>query len=481
MPTTQPKPAHPAHPQHHTLEASHNRLYAAVNSLPVACFGFDKQGRIYDWNPACETIFGITADQVLERPFCEVLSIDSTAPMSMHHIQHVFEGQSIEGVLWAYGSPNGSQKALLTHILPMRIRGVEITGAMSSTVDVTEYVWLEESLRESQEILNQAVDAMSDGFVLVDNAGKMRIWNRPISAWTGEASGFLAGCVTESVLRFVDEDAKPIPDSRQPIRKAIETGAQQSVDCIGLIVFDGTIRWLSLSASPIFGDGHDSPQAAVVLLRDITERRELERSIADQMKRIEDANRQLEFQQRELEVINDRLEKLATTDGLTGLLNHRAFNQILQSEMATAVRKDGSLSIIFLDIDHFKSYNDSFGHVAGDRVLEQFAKVLKRELRSSDHVARYGGEEFGIIVPSADEETACRIAEHLRDAMRMESWPNRSITASIGVAQWNDAINSEQEFVNYADLALYAAKANGRDRVVQYSSIAEPDEDRRSA
>jgi diguanylate cyclase (GGDEF)-like protein len=166
------------------------------------------------------------------------------------------------------------------------------------------------------------------------------------------------------------------------------------------------------------------------------------------------------------------LELLATTDGLTGVQNHRAFQETLMGEVARAYRYRMPLALIMVDVDHFKQYNDTFGHPAGDQVLRTVARLLREHSRTTDVVARYGGEEFAILLPSTDQEGALAQAERLRATIAAAAWPKRAVTASFGVATLGlddyppdgDAAPGTL-LIMAADGALYQSKTQGRNRV----------------
>lgn len=183
----------------------------------------------------------------------------------------------------------------------------------------------------------------------------------------------------------------------------------------------------------------------------------------------------LHQQARQMKALNAQLERLSVRDELTGLHNRRAFNSALYRELGRAKRYSSPLSLVLLDVDRFKSYNDSFGHLAGDEVLRQVGQVLLAHLekQSGDMVvaARYGGEEFALILPDTLQQVALRIAEEVRLALQERSWPKRAITASLGVATTTLYLNSEDELIAAADAALYASKSAGRNRVTHSQSL----------
>jgi diguanylate cyclase (GGDEF)-like protein len=163
------------------------------------------------------------------------------------------------------------------------------------------------------------------------------------------------------------------------------------------------------------------------------------------------------------------LEKLAITDGLTGLANHRTFQDRLIVELARASRFQQEVSLLIVDIDHFKSVNDQYGHQMGDLVLRSVAARLKDLLRKMDFVARYGGEEFTIIMPQTHKARAYQTAERLRESISKESFfpdePNKHVTISLGLAEFPSDANDANDLIEAADQALYSSKRNGRNRV----------------
>ena len=165
---------------------------------------------------------------------------------------------------------------------------------------------------------------------------------------------------------------------------------------------------------------------------------------------------------------NARLAELASTDELTGVKNRRRFREDLDLLFAQADRQRSPLSLILLDIDHFKQYNDAFGHPAGDRVLRQVGATLRSSLRGHDVVARYGGEEFVVLLPATDPEGAMEAAERLRAAIAGHDWPNRPVTASFGVATSGPDTLDADMLVDHADRALYFSKKAGRDRTIHF-------------
>lgn len=181
---------------------------------------------------------------------------------------------------------------------------------------------------------------------------------------------------------------------------------------------------------------------------------------------------ELERIQLELEYRNSQLSELASSDGLTGLKNHRFFRESLEAHFSLARRRELPMSLVMIDVDQFKPYNDNFGHPAGDLVLRDVAWLLRSSVREHDVVARYGGEEFAVLLPASDTDGSRSLAERLRVAVEKHQWPNRPITISLGVVTMNPRISRAADLVDLADKSLYRSKAAGRNRVTHAVDMA---------
>jgi len=163
--------------------------------------------------------------------------------------------------------------------------------------------------------------------------------------------------------------------------------------------------------------------------------------------------------ERERDELLRRVEAMARTDELTGLANRRAWEEELRRELARATRLGYSMHVVMLDLDRFKTYNDSYGHQAGDALLREVGTLWRLVARVTDFVARYGGDEFALLLPECSADDARAVVQRLRDALPDE------LGCSAGVARWDGRMTAEQ-LVAKADAALYQAKARGRDCVV---------------
>jgi len=163
--------------------------------------------------------------------------------------------------------------------------------------------------------------------------------------------------------------------------------------------------------------------------------------------------------------------RLATTDGLTRIANHRHFQERLADEMHRGARSGHPVTMILIDIDHFKKINDTHGHQAGDAALTGLAVCLKKQIRVIDTVARYGGEEFAVILPETDVAAAQAVAERIRTEAMKDTYPSErggfALTLSLGVCDSSHpAVKKPADLIRLADSALYEAKASGRNRTV---------------
>ena len=175
--------------------------------------------------------------------------------------------------------------------------------------------------------------------------------------------------------------------------------------------------------------------------------------------------------------LNEKLLSLSITDGLTQINNRLFFQTELERQMSFAQRSGTPLSLLILDIDYFKKFNDSFGHLEGDKALIQTAKIMSENSRNYDIVARFGGEEFAIILPNTDKTGALRHAEKIRRAFEQATWQHREIRVSIGIETFTETAQNEDtkklvtKIISHADKALYASKENGRNRSTHYSDL----------
>lgn len=173
----------------------------------------------------------------------------------------------------------------------------------------------------------------------------------------------------------------------------------------------------------------------------------------------------------------NRVKATSDTDELTGLYNIRGFNALARHESGQAARYNRGFSLMMIDSDHLKEINDTYGHAAGDRLIQTIANVIRNAIKSTDVVARYGGDEFICLLPGASQQAALQVGERIRQRLAEEPLPidngHIAITVSIGIATYPAHGTTMEDLSKSADRALYVSKAKGRDRVTVYDDIAE--------
>jgi diguanylate cyclase (GGDEF)-like protein len=216
-------------------------------------------------------------------------------------------------------------------------------------------------------------------------------------------------------------------------------------------------------------DADGKPHAVLGVSRNITERRRVEAQLRE-------ANDKLRGQLEEIENLHVALQEQAIRDSLTGCFNRRYLDETLERELSRSRREGYPLSLVILDLDHFKQINDTYGHQAGDQALVVLAETLRADIRHEDVLCRYGGEEFIILMPHMPLATAAERAEAWRQKIADIRVPfgkfELTFTTSAGVAAYPDHGKTPDELSQSADLALYLAKNAGRNRVIVFSADA---------
>ncbi|WP_020469992.1 sensor domain-containing diguanylate cyclase [Zavarzinella formosa] len=301
----------------------------------------------------------------------------------------------------------------------------------------------DEAIRESEGRYRDLFDSMQELVQSVDVNGKLIYANR---SWREKLGYTQEEAAALNLSQIVHPDEQP--RAKQMFQRAITGEKFRNVDG-KLITKTGATLSVEVDFHFIFKDGQ--PFASRTIFRDVTEKKNLE-------------NLMTEYQ-RELEAANTRLRALATTDGLTGINNRALFQNRFAEEFERAVRYGRALSLLIMDVDHFKKFNDSFGHPAGDEVLKSVAKLLAATCRGTDILARYGGEEFVVLLPDTDQGGAMVLAERFRRAVAGGDWPQRPVTLSIGAASVTQEMWDPNQLLQKADAALYRSKESGRNRV----------------
>ncbi|MEG4520172.1 MULTISPECIES: diguanylate cyclase domain-containing protein [unclassified Microcoleus] len=317
-------------------------------------------------------------------------------------------------------------------------------------------------LQESEERYRSVITSMTEGVVLQLANGQITACNASAERILGLTPEQMMGRTSVDLdWRIVREDGQPFPGQQHPAILTLRTGQGRSNVVMGIHKSDQTLTWISINSQPLFHFNQSKPYAVLTTFADITE-----------LKRGEEMLRHWAEQER----------LIATTDGLTQVANRRCFDERLQSEWHRLMQGKQQLSLIMLDVDYFKRYNDCYGHQAGDTCLVQVAKAAAAAVkRSTDLFVRYGGEEFAALLPSTDAAGAIAVAESMRQAIRDLGIPHEQsevssiVTVSMGIATViPTAETSPDELVAVADRALYDAKRQGRDRYKSANPMTAP-------
>ncbi|MDV4159234.1 diguanylate cyclase [Rhizobium brockwellii] len=396
--------------------------------------------RLYRFKTTAE-MTGLSDFNLLSRPLAEGLYyleqqvMDTGVPL-IDSVEHI-EGRS-----------------LLASKVPLRDRQGRVIGLAGVTRDVTERTVLERELRESKNLLSHAMAGMSDGIAMYDSKGFLVFCNdqyRTAFPLSGDAR--VVGAHISDILRRVAETGERtgIPDNDCEDWIKVATATLHTNKDEEVQLYNGD--WRSIRTR-LAEDG-----TAMAVVSDIT------------------ATKQAEIA---LRLSAEQLKNLAETDGLTGMVNRRAFDEAFARETAGSARKNTPFSLLMVDIDRFKAYNDTYGHPAGDQCLRIVSRCLRQSVsRPADIVARYGGEEFVVLLPATSAKGAMIVAEQFARLLSQENIVHTGsefgrVTASIGISCATGAtlrVNPNR-LLTEADAALYDAKTQGRNRILAHS----PDE-----
>jgi diguanylate cyclase (GGDEF)-like protein/PAS domain S-box-containing protein len=417
------------------LNALHRQVVAA---LPDALNVKDLQGRFLIANDATVALLGAgRAEELIGRTDQDYLDPADAARFREQDVEFTSNPEPM--VVEQRFTRDERDVWLSTVKAPYFDETGNLRGVVSHSTDVTEQRALQAELAATQALLQTAMNEMADGLAMFDRDGRLTIWNRRYTSLFPYVDAescrgrTLAEILTAGVLRgeiAIPPDAIPLSWVEEEVQRSASAEASE------LLLSSG--RWVSKTTSALADGGW------VTLYADITEKK----------------------------AAIEQLEGLANKDGLTGIANRRCFNERLGAAVEIAKRSHEPLSLLMVDVDHFKAYNDTYGHPAGDEVLRALAAALQASCRDGDDlVARYGGEEFAMIMPGATETmarvTADRIAQTVRELdISHASSDKGRITVSIGISTLSRSMLGDPSvLLETGDRALYAAKCAGRDTI----------------
>ncbi|HQY38816.1 MAG TPA: diguanylate cyclase [Giesbergeria sp.] len=314
--------------------------------------------------------------------------------------------------------------------------GITLDGAPALLIcgmDMTHQNEIQEQLRESERHFRRLFESMQDVYYRTDTQGVVQHVGPGVRRVLGYEPHEIEGHTAESYY--------PQSKDRDAFKAAIMAHGEVSDFPGQMVRKDGTVIDISISSHALFD--HNGAFAGVEgLYRDVTQRKNLERE----------------------------LQRLATTDVLTGMANRRSFLEVAEATFQRARESHAPLTVLMLDLDHFKTINDRFGHLEGDRVLAEFAQATKHQLRASDTVGRLGGEEFGLLLPHTLPAEGADIATRILEAIRAleltdSNGQHYGVTTSMGLGTLSPGDRSLHDLLDRADQALYLAKRRGRNQL----------------
>lgn len=438
------------------LRKSEERNRTLLKNVDIGIYRIGPNGQFLQANPAAVKIFGYnTLDDLVKISISELYLNPENRRLFSQKIkkdgfvrnEEVKLRQKDGSIVWC------SVTATVQYNEHGEIQFID--GAIE---DITERKRIEGALKESERRLGDIIDFLPDATFAIDSEGKVIAWNRAIEEMTGIKAEYMLGKGEyEYSLPFYDV-RRPIlidwalkPEEKIEIEKEISFVSQKG-DCLIIelddpIIVGGKEMFIWGKASPVY-DSAGNIIGAIESIRDITD-----------SKRVEKA----------LQKSKEKYQKLSLIDDLTKLYNSRHFYNQLKSEIKRANRYNHPLTLLMLDVDNFKKYNDSFGHLEGNKVLAQLGKLIKKSMRSSDSAYRYGGEEFMVILPETEGNKGLFVAERIRSDFKNESFHPTAemivhLTVSIGIEQYVDQ-EDLMDFIKRVDENMYKAKEQGKNRL----------------
>ncbi len=452
------------------IEAERDRLHAVVEALPDMVGVASLDGRVLYLNQAGRRLRGLAPDA----PLSDIDVLGNYTEWSRNLLVNIAVPQAIAGRPWQGDTqwvlPDGRVMDTRQLIVAPRMDGRDPTFTATIVHDLSEVRAMEAKMVEEDALINSILESVQDAIVVVNEEGRVQALNPAVAELFGYGLHRVMGQSIDILL----------PDGPGGRREGFfrslvgdgEDGAEvgRRIEVDGRRE-DGSVFELELTLSEI---QLGNKRLYTAVMRDISERKAFEAKLIANIDELETMQQALNAANAQLLEANMELGRIAQQDGLTGVANRRAFDSRLAHEWARAARSGDTLAILMLDVDHFKKYNDGYGHQLGDDCLKRVAAILRQAPeRPGDFVARYGGEEFVILLPGTDAPGARRVAERIRDGLIAAGIPHAfsptapHVTTSIGIAVMRPRVGADPaRLVAAADEALYAAKDAGRDRAV---------------
>lgn len=413
-------------------------------SMDMLCIA-NVNGYFLHVNPSFQRILGWTNEELLSRPFIEFVHPDDKET-TLDEVKKLASGIPTISFINRYRCSDGDYRRLLWTAYPEK--DTELLFAIAH--DTTELI--NANLRF--EVL---LDASPVAFFMVDQDGLIQLINEKAENLFGYKREFLIGKSIEMLVPpnvHVQHQKDRISFFQNPKVRSMGTGRH-----LRAVRQDGLNFPVEIGLNPIVFAENTFVLCSVV---DLTYQKQVEERMIQLAKELESANK--------------RLAEMAITDRLTGIPNRRAFDEQINRYIQLASRTKYSISLLLIDIDHFKKINDKYGHLVGDETLTGVAKLIKDNARASDFAARFGGEEFALILPDTDKIGALQMAERVHQVIESHPWQYEKVTVSIGAStilptKSTQKIEHIQRLITSADHALYYSKDNGRNQTNHASDI----------
>lgn len=425
------------------LRAEIDRLTFFINATMDLAFDWDLETNTVHVSEALAKILGCVSQPVSHQDFLNFIHVDHRSPHQDATASHFKNDRHRVVLEYPFLENDGNLRWVAENGIAMRNIDGKPLRYVATLKDVSPRKMAEADLFESNARLLAIMENTSSPITLKDTEGRYVLVNDIFCIKRGLKRHEVIGKTAYDL--FEKDVADDVTAQDQAVMKSGEPIPFE----LSSVETDNELHAFISDRFPIF-----SADGALIgigsLNTDITERKQMEAA---------------------LRASEQEMRLLAATDPLTGARNRRSFFEIGNGELARSHRYKRSLTLLMMDIDHFKAFNDTYGHAAGDLVLKAFADECMRTLREQDVLGRLGGEEFGVVLPEIDMDTAVVIAERLRqNLMDLETVVDDNalkFTVSIGVGKCGSSDKTIDGALNEADAALYRAKQSGRNRVSQ--------------
>lgn len=408
--------------------------YIGIAAFVIDVVSFD-EFRLAAINSRHEQLTGMKHVEVAGRSVDELLSPEMAKDVKSRY-RHCIEAKAVTNYQEALDLPIG-RTFWQTSLVPFFDEAGKITRLLGTANEISDQVHLELEARYQSVVMSAYLDESPDGILVVDADNEIKTWNRRFLEIWNIPEAVMEARDGDAALQSVEEQLVD-PDPFVERVKELYASLDEEEHGVRIKMKDGRIL-------ERYSRGLHGPEGKywgrIWFYRDVTE----------------------------LQRMTDELIHRSLTDSLTGIANRRALFEALKKEYVRAQRYAYPLSVLMLDLDHFKQVNDRFGHATGDAVLREFVEILRPEIRDSDYFVRMGGEEFSILLPECSLTSARQLAERLCQTVAAHTFDNPegsfSVTVSIGVATITEIDVTPDLLLKRADQCLYAAKSEGRNRV----------------